>query len=402
MASLSRREFLISAAAAGTLSHNALAAVARDAKPVRITGIDLFPIRIPMSAEDAAAGKMGSYTVAQVDTDAGVTGYSFAGPSPSLLGTRIRPALVGKDLFAMERHLRAGLVEWGGLEHAVWDAIGKIAGQPVYRLLGGGASEVKAYLTYVWKGSLDQSHVSYDQQAEMAARIEKAGFKGMKIRAWRPKPLDDAEACRVIRQAVGPDFAIMFDRTAHLPKSVGQKVWDYETGLAVARAMQKNGAYWLEEPFARDDFLGPAKLAQAVDIPITGGEGYQGLTDFGKCLVHRSYDILQPEGRGAGGIFICHQVGALAQAGGLRCVLHGTMGLALAGWLQANAAIGSEWQELALVWPPLLPQEQWSPGLKVLKNRRFLEIRDGMVQVPDLPGIGLDVDEDALRRFRVS
>ena len=63
----------------------------------------------------------------------------------------------------------------------------------------------------------------YDAQAEMALREKNAGFKGMKIRAWRPNPLDDAEACRVIRQAVGPDFAIMFDRTAAAPQSVGQR-----------------------------------------------------------------------------------------------------------------------------------------------------------------------------------
>ncbi len=52
----------------------------------------------------------------------------------------------------------------------------------------------------------------------------------------------------MIRSAVGPDFAIMFDRTAHAPQSVGQKVWDFETGLKVARALEKHGAYWLEEP----------------------------------------------------------------------------------------------------------------------------------------------------------
>ena len=116
----------------------------------------------------------------------------------------------------------------------------------------------------------------YDAQAEMALREKNAGFKGMKIRAWRPNPLDDAEACRVIRQAVGPDFAIMFDRTAAAPQCVGQKVWDYETGLRVARALEKHGANWLEEPFARDDYESHARLARSVDIRITGGEGYRG------------------------------------------------------------------------------------------------------------------------------
>ena len=400
---LSRRQCLISsAAAAGTFLSAAYQAVAEAARPVRITAIDAFPIRIPIPEAEKALGKMNEYTVVRVDTDAGVRGYSFAGVDRAVLGSEIRPAFVGKDLFAMERHIRAGLTRWGGLEHAMWDAIGRIAGQPVYRLLGGARSSLKVYLTCVWPGNPDQSHVSYEEQAAMAYTIKQAGFKGMKIRAWRPNPLDDAEACREIRAAVGPDFAIMFDRTAHAPQRVGQEIWDYQTGLRVARAMEKHGAYWLEEPFARDDFLSPARLAREVDIPITGGEGYRGLAPFRECLINQSYDILQPEGMGSGGIFICRKVATLAQAYGVRCVLHGTMGLRLPGWLQASAAIGAEWQEVALIWPPLLPEEQWEPGLQVLNSPRFLSFHNGELQLPDLPGIGLDVNEDALEKFRLN
>jgi D-galactarolactone cycloisomerase len=403
MSGLSRRKFLALATAATTapgVLPAKVQAAAESANPVRITAIDSFPIRIPISNDEEALGKMNRYVVARVDTDAGVTGYSFAGPSPRLLDSKIRPALVGTDLFGMEKHLQLGLANWGGLEHALWDAIGKIAGQPVYRLLGGSKNSVKAYLTCVWRGPADQSHVTYEQQAAMALKIKQAGFHGMKIRAWRPSPLDDAEACREIRAAVGPDFAIMFDRTAHAPKQVGQKVWDYATALAVARSMEKHGAYWLEEPFARDDFKSPARLAREVDIPITGGEGYRGLDSFYQCLLNQSYDILQPEGRGSGGIFICRKVASMAQAAQVRCVLHGTMGLMLPGWLQASAAIGAEWQEVALIWPPLMPEEQWEPGLQVLNTPQFLNFHNGELQLPNLPGIGLDVNEEALERFR--
>jgi hypothetical protein len=90
----------------------------------------------------------------------------------------------------------------------------------------------------------------------------------MKIRAWRPNPLDDVEACRVIKKAVGPDFALMYDRTAVRPGWV----WDYPTALKVARGLEREGAYWLEEPFDGYDLQGPARLAAEVDIPITGGE----------------------------------------------------------------------------------------------------------------------------------
>jgi D-galactarolactone cycloisomerase len=368
-------------------------------KPVRITGVDLFPIRIPISKEDEAAGKMNRYVVCRIQTDAGVRGYSFAGPNPKLID-KVRAVLVGRDLFNIEAHLKNGILQWGGVEHAVWDAIGRIAGQPVCRLLGGAKTSLKLYLTTVWQGQADQSDVSYDAQAEMALREKNAGFKGMKIRAWRPNPLDDAEACRVIRQAVGPDFAIMFDRTAHAPESVGQKVWDFETGLKVARALEKAGAYWLEEPYARNDYESHARLNRQVDILITGGEGYLGLEPFHRALLAQAYDIVQPEGERSGGIFLCRKVAMLAEAYHVPCILHGTMGLRLAGWLQASAAIGAEWQELVFIRPPLLPEELWSPGLRVLNTKTMYTIRDGEIQVPDLPGLGLDVNEEALEKFR--
>ena len=76
------------------------------------------------------------------------------------------------------------------------------------------------------------------------------------------------------------------------------------------------------------------------------------------------------------------------------------MSLRIAGWLQATLAIGSEWQELALISPPLLPEEQWSPGLKVLKSLKVFTIEDGMILAPESPGLGLDIDEQAIERFR--
>ena len=367
---------------------------------VRITAVDIYPIRLPATKDEAAAGLNDLFQVAEVTTDAGIKGYSFAAPPVTQLPS-IRQLLLGRDLFTVEQLLADGLTQWGGVEHAIWDAIGRITKQPVRRLLGGSSEKVKAYVTCVWPGRLDQQHVSYRDQAEQALRLQKAGYKGMKIRAWRPNPLDDADACTEIRAAVGPDFAIMFDRTAHVPQSVGQPVWSFETGLKTARALERAGAYWLEEPFARDDYQSPARLASMVDMPVTGGEGYVGLSQFQRCLANRTYDILQPEGRGSGGIFTCRKVAFMADAYQIPCILHGTMALMLAGWLQATFAIGAEWQEVALVTPPLLPQQQWAPGLKVLRNKEMYKIENGEIIASDLPGLGLDVIPEALAEYRV-
>lgn len=370
-------------------------------KPIVITDVDLFEVNVPASDAAIAAGVQNRYAVAKVATSAGVTGYSFAGASPTELG-RVRNVLVGKDLFNVNAQLQDGLWQWGGVEHAVWDAIGKIANRPVYQLLAGGNDRVTAYLTCVWKGAADQQQVSFQEQVDMALKIKGAGFKGMKIRIWRPDPLDDIEVCRRIKAATGDDFHLMFDRTAEMPVSMaGQQVWDFDTGLRIARELQSAGAYWLEEPFARSDYKSPARLAERVDMFITGGEGFSSLAPYRDCLVERTYDILQPDGRQAGGILRCVEVGVLAASFHVPAILHGSMSLSLAGWLQATLAIGSPWQEMALITPPLLPQEQWAPGLKLLKSKEMFTIEDGQILAPPYPGIGLDVDEDALARYRV-
>jgi len=363
--------------------------------------VEVFPVRIPVTDAQAKAGYMDRYVACRIKTDAGVTGYSFAGP-PVQTAPSVKALLKDKDLFNIDALLREGLWKWGGVEHALWDAIGKLSGQPVYKLLGGAQDRVNAYLTCVWPGPADQQQVPFADQVSMAIKIRNAGFKGMKIRSWRPNPMDDVEVCRLIKQATGADFHIMFDRTAQAPVTAsGQQVWDFETGLKVARGLQKAGGYWLEEPFHRDDYESPARLASMVDILITGGEGYSNLENYKQCLLHRTYDILQPDGRTCGGIFRALQIATLAEAFHVPVILHGSISLPLAGWLQATLAIGAPWQEMALLTPPLLPDEQTSPGLKLLKSSSMFRIEDGALVAPPYPGIGLDVNEDALERYRV-
>lgn len=392
-----RRRDLIGASVALTAVRKLRAAV----KPVRISGVDAFEIEIPVPDAEKKAGVQYRFAVAKVMTDAGISGYSFAGPPASALND-VRSIVVGADLFDVEGMLRRGLNHYAGVEHAVWDAIGGIANQPVYKLLAGPRDRLKAYLTCVWSGPADQSHVPPKDQVAMALKIQKAGFNAMKIRIWRPNPMDDVEVCRQILEATGPGFRLMVDRTAQMPVSMAnQQVWNFETGLKVARALEQVGVYWLEEPFHRDDYESPAKLAGMVDILITGGEGYSSLEPYKQCLIHRSYDIVQPDPRQAGGILMCRKVAALAESFHVPAIPHGYIGLPLAGWFQAALAMGSEYQEVTMVSPPLLPEEQWAPGLKVLKTGKMFTFEDGEILAPELPGLGLDVDEDAIERYRL-
>jgi len=168
--------------------------------------------------------------------------------------------------------------------------------------------------------------------------VKNAGFKAIKFQCMRPRAADDAAASAQVKAATGPEFRVMPDRTAHLSGSL----WDYPTGLAAAKALQDAGVYWLEEPFSRDDFESPARLAREVDILITGGEGYNGLALYRECLTHDTYDILQPDCRTAGAILTLCKVAAMAEAWHKPVCPHGNHSLALAGRLQASAGFGSD------------------------------------------------------------
>ncbi len=187
---VTRRSFLAGGATA------ALAQVIGGAVPgVKITGIETFATKVPEgSAPDPL--RIYRYAVTRVTTDAGVTGTSFIGIEPNLLERWVKPSLVGEDLFAVDRHMKylqmqsgeSRTQSWSGVEHAMWDAIGRLAGRPVAELLGKARDRLRIYRTTVFPGQQDQSDVPYEKQAAFAARLKQTGYTAMKIRAWRPRP----------------------------------------------------------------------------------------------------------------------------------------------------------------------------------------------------------------------
>ena len=392
---LSRRELIYSLGALPAMAAQAIP----QGKParLRITEVESFVVRVPAGEGRAA------YPVTRVHTDGGITGTSFLGTPEELLKRWVRPTLVGEDVFAIDRHLKrlqmergeSGVQAWSGVEHAMWDTAGRACGLPVAKILGGSRDRLRVYRTCVFPGKQDQSDVPYETQAAFAVRLKKAGYTAMKIRAWRPRPMDDADACGVIRQAVGPDFSIMFDRTAVRPGWV----WDYRTALEVARGLEKHGALWLEEPFDGYDLQGPARLAAEVDILITGGELGKSIHTFLAYLMNKTYDVVQPDARICGGIWISRKIGVLADAFGVPCIQHGTSGPALAGYIQAGCAMPNcEWQEI--IGGPQLPEEEWAPARKLFRTPDVFRVEKGYVYLPEVPGIGLDINEDALKEYR--
>lgn len=386
---------------------------------LKITEVEQFVVNVADPGETVRSGEIRKFFVYKISTQSGITGYSFGRSHPLDDLPRVKAILVGKDPFSVDQFVAEGLCQVGSWEHALWDLLGKALNLPAYRLLGGAVRDkIRVYLTIVWPGKDDQSDVPFERQAEDIKFFQDKGFKGVKIRCWRPQIMDDVEALKEIRRAVGPDFPVMFDRT-------GQRapwVWSYEEALKVARGMEEHGAYWLEEPFERENYMSSfrdvvplkqspsyqsiarsARLRKDVGLRITGGEGDNDTRLFAQYLAQDAFDILQPDVILAGGILVCKQISDMVRAfdGPVLMVPHGIHGLPLAGFLQVAAfSPTTNWQELVMTTPGMTPEESLEPGRRLLRNKDVFQIEDGYMSIPQGPGLGLDVDEDALEHYR--
>jgi len=370
--------------------------------PVTISAIESFDIQLPKTQgartfvptyRNMTAGRN---NVVRIRTNSGATGYSFLGALANDV-SRAAALLVGQDLFAIERHLKNGLLDWPSVEEAMWDTIGKIAGQPLCRLMGGASLDsVPVYFTYVWP--VPQDEVTPKAHGDQAGLVRQAGFKAMKIQMMRTDYRVDVESTRQMIAAGGAGFKVMVDRTA------GAKgLWTYDQALTAAKALAEAGVYWLEEPLARDDYDGPARLRR--DVPnflITGGEGWRGLEPFREGLRRGTYAIMQPEMRVCAGPLTMRKIGAMCDAWNIPIAPHAATGLALAGRLQVSAAMGSVIQEIGVLEPGSFPWDVWDAYRPILQGETPFAFRDGSIVVPQHPGLGLAVDEKALEKYRVA
>ena len=324
----------------------------------------------------------------RVRTDAGITGCAWSKRNPAEYIQQARDALLDKDPFALESHLQNGLLQWAPVEHALWDVVGRAAGLPVHKLLGGDKERLEVYLTCVWTGKDDQSDIPPQQIADQAVAYMELGFKLMKIRSWRSDPMEDVACVKAVKNAVGDRLQIMVDRTASSPGLV----WDYDTAHRVACELEQAGCSWLEEPFARDDIHESARLSAAMEMPITGGEGNNGLSMFREFLVHDSYDILQPDIFTSGGILTIKKIAAMIEGFGKRCILHGSNVFGLAPGLQITAALpNTDLMEICKIEPPLTPEEHWEEANRMIADPPLFTINDGYINVPQKPGLGFDL-----------
>ncbi|MEM2905416.1 MAG: mandelate racemase/muconate lactonizing enzyme family protein [Candidatus Bathyarchaeia archaeon] len=334
----------------------------------------------------------------RVHTDEGIVGI---GPSWGRASSLAESTLLGEDPAYVERfwevNMRGrgatlGSASCGGLEIALWDIVGKAAGKPVYKLLGAYRDKVMAY------AATAQLH-SPEEHAKEAVQFREIGIRAIKLRMHRPKPDQDLEVVKAVRDAVGEDMTLLVDANQN-NESVRYDYWSRRTALKVAKELENLGVYWLEEPLPRTDLEGLAELSAEVEMYIAGGEHATNIYEFRDALFQGAYDIVQPDVvLGNIGITGIRKIAVLADALGRLVVPHvcsgGNNGLFLAATLQAVGTVPNcPFIEYPLEPPALTHETQQA----ILKEPLLID-RDGFVQIPQKPGIGVEIDEEKVARY---
>jgi D-galactarolactone cycloisomerase len=346
----------------------------------------------PLPTEGLGARGMLDVLLVRVDTDKGITGwgegFGHAATPVTIAALKriVAPMAIGRDpsdipalmtqLWRQTKGMsRNGPVAFAlsGLDIALWDIAGKIAGQPVWRLLGGdGKARVPAYASVLaLRKPADVARVA-------AAAVER-GYRHIKLHEHA------VDAVAAAREAIGPKIPLMLDTNCF---------WSsVEDGRAAARQLKPYDLAWLEEPlYPPDDFEGLARLRREGGVPIAAGENLGNVLDVRRIVQAGAVDIVQPSLAKMGGISEVTKAITEAESRGTRVALHSPYsGPALIAAVHVIAA---------------------QPG-EMLCEHRYCDLagspvggwavsHGGHLSVPNGPGLGFDIEAKAIERYRIA
>lgn len=360
---------------------------------------------IPLAAELDTPVKMPNQvvrwfytTLVRVTTDDGITGIGecTVRMSPrttqSIVEDLLAPVLIGEDPLDIEGlwqkmfrtmrgrgHSRGFFVEaLSGVDMALWDILGRRYQLPVGKLMGGaGRKEIPVYASSVM---LDTTEAMVDK----AVCLVEEGFRAIKIKVGLG-PERDKENIQQIRQAVGKDIQLMADANS---------AYCAADAVVAGRAFEELSVLWLEEPVPPDDLAGYRRLRDKLDIRLAAGESEFTAYGIRELLLEDCIDVVQPDVSRAGGYTECRRIAHLADIFGKKFAPHTgfSSSVCVFGSLQlASWATNFDCYEYMILDNPLqhiLDQELPRP-------------KDGMVSVPQGPGLGAGLDMAAVEKYRV-
>lgn len=351
-------------------------------------------LRVDLARPYVAAGRPVTanwHVLAEITTTDGVTGFGYVVALREMFvravasaATELATMLPGMSVLeaeaAWQRMAAAG--DWvgpGGLLHyaispldiAIWDAAGKTLGQPVWRMLGGHRAKVPAYASDGFWYSL-----SLEELAASARAAADEGFRAVKLRlGHEASPAGEVARVRAVRDAVGPDVAIMVDAT---------ETWAVDQAIRTGKALAEAGVCWFEDPIHHADVAGMARVAAAVDIPLATGEHLYNVADFTRLLEARAASVALIDLGRIGGVTPWRHAASVAHGFGVR----------VGGHVLPEIHI-----HLLAAAPNGYRVEYVPRSARLLQAMPALE--DGAMVASDAPGFGLDLDRDAVRRFTV-
>ena len=357
--------------------------------PMQITALRTRVAVLPVRKR--VVGRMGTFdriwfVLLDLDTDTDLRGLSYLWTFRPHIARAVQAILadleeltVGEDPFFTTRlwrrmwqqisqygHKGLAVMALSGIDVAVWDIVGKAAGRPLAHVLGAHFREVPTYASEgLWLTD------DLDALAREAEEFAVRGFRAMKMRLGRPEMRQDLEAVRVIREAIGPDVALMVD---------ANQGWDVEYAIRIGRELERFGLTWLEEPVAHDDLVGHARVAAALDTPLATGENIYSPQGFREAIEQRALDVVMPDVERVGGVTGWTRTAALAEAWHLPICSH--LFPEISVHLVASAPTGY-----------YLEHMPWGEAL----FRERPELVNGAVRLPEGPGLGLSWDETAIR-----
>ncbi|TVY02433.1 mandelate racemase/muconate lactonizing enzyme family protein [Paenibacillus cremeus] len=338
----------------------------------------------------------------KISTDDGLVGWGeskgvVAPEAPkAIIDNIVKPHLIGLNpldiapikekmlgLMRIRGHIQGFYQEAiSGIEIALWDIKGKYANLPIASLLGGMfRDKIRVYASALPGLSEGWNEESIQKLRESAKKVVAAGFKAVKI-AIGAGSIPDLKSIDVVREVVGESFTIMVDAGG---------IYDFQTALRLAPELEKRGVFWFEAPLPLDDFSGYIELSQKTGIRITNDMIWT--TGLVKDALQRGGNIVYiPEVLKAGGILECKQIADLSDRFGVPFAPHVSQG----SYIQYAATA-----HVCASVPNFLISEFWwqdNPlDNRILKNP--LQIKDGYMEVPTGPGLGVEVDEEAIRPF---
>ena len=332
-------------------------------------------------------------TIVRVFDDAGRCGV---GSGDSMYGfDDYESYFIGQDPLNIDRHAAVlSNIEFHAgrpwpLDLALWDLNGKIKDEPVWQMLGGFSNKIRAYAS-------SGVHRSIPEMVQVATRAVALGFPALKVRFGRPNIDDDLAVVKAIRDALGKSLELMVDCNQgwRMPWDIAAP-WTLDHATEIAKVLEANDVYWMEEPLHRGDYYGMTELRKRVKMRIAGGELTREPYEFRELLTRGCFDVFQPDVVCTQGITgLAKFAREVAAAGKVFTPHTWGNGIGMMGNLHVTAGtVGAPFIEF-----PFDPPEWTTKRRDYIMTETIEADGEGWIHLSDEPGLGITLDEDVLAK----